>query len=425
MALLVQHIRRLQISNPPQEMIDRFEEGTVTMGSPGQGVKAIVNSRDDVLVGDPFLLRTLRLWFEIKPPAIDIEDPWAEEPQFDPYTFTLPTEAGPVAPARWGYFRQIAGRKFDGVTCDFMEPVFFRQEVLAKYEGSSGFDVADNGSVSCNGEWGLTRSTWRIGNELLATGIGDFAQGVPFHEWPHWQQNAVEPPSSETVAVLKQEQTVADAVNSLVQSLVGLNRAFARLASSLGMDIPEPLWSGSLESLAGRQLKWVYPASADDSEFLKRATLASTLVIEALKPKLLRKLLQHLDAKLHQNNVDPPGPLGSRRLLERVTLVAVLIENLRPDMTQIPILVRRAEGKTASFDDLQAELSKLYERVRDEFAPLAFLYDLRVYGGLAHNPNMKQVAKAAAKLGFPGSGWHRTHYLSLPLSFKKIGVRMM
>ena len=27
MALLVRHIRRLQISNPPQEMIDRFEEG--------------------------------------------------------------------------------------------------------------------------------------------------------------------------------------------------------------------------------------------------------------------------------------------------------------------------------------------------------------------------------------------------------------
>jgi hypothetical protein len=172
MALLVQHIRRLQISNPPQEMIDRFEEGTVTMASAGQGVKAIVNSddRDDVLVGDPFLLRTLRLWFEIKPPAIDIKDPWAEKPQFDPYTFTLPTQAGPVAPARWGYFRQIAGRKFDGVTCDFTEPVFFRQEVLAKYEGSSGFDVADNGSVSCNGEWGLTRSTWRIGNQAKYRG---------------------------------------------------------------------------------------------------------------------------------------------------------------------------------------------------------------------------------------------------------------
>jgi hypothetical protein len=37
MVLLVRHIRRLQISNPPQEMIDRFEEGTATMGSAGRG----------------------------------------------------------------------------------------------------------------------------------------------------------------------------------------------------------------------------------------------------------------------------------------------------------------------------------------------------------------------------------------------------
>jgi hypothetical protein len=90
-------------------MIDRFEEGTATMGSAGQGVKAIVNSdhRDDVLVDDPLLLRAFRLRFEIKRPAIDIEDPWAEEPQFDPYTFTLPTQAGPVASARWATFGKL------------------------------------------------------------------------------------------------------------------------------------------------------------------------------------------------------------------------------------------------------------------------------------------------------------------------------
>jgi hypothetical protein len=144
-----------------------------------------VNSdlRDDVPRAPPFLLRKLRLWFQITPPEIDTEDPWAEEPPFDPYKFTLPTTAGPVTPARWNHFRHIEGRKFDGVTCEFMESVFFRQEVLAKYEGTSGFDVADNGSVSCYGEWGLTRSTWKLGNELLATAIGDFAEGVPFCEW--------------------------------------------------------------------------------------------------------------------------------------------------------------------------------------------------------------------------------------------------
>lgn len=97
----------------------------------------------------------------------------------------------------------------------------------------------------------------------------------------------------------------------MVQALGGLNRAFARLAASLGTDIQDSLWSGSLDSEAGSQLKWVYPASADDSEFLKRATLASTLIIEALKPKLRRKLLQSLDETLHQNN---EGPAWAARL---------------------------------------------------------------------------------------------------------------
>jgi hypothetical protein len=68
----------------------------------------------------------------------------------------------------------------------------------------------------------------------------------------------------------------------LIQEIGGLNRAFAGLGASLGINIQEPLWSGSLDSEAGRQLKWVYPTSADDSEFLKRATLACTLVLDAL-----------------------------------------------------------------------------------------------------------------------------------------------
>src|ERR1700676_1024237 len=57
------------------------------------------------IAAEPFRLR-----FGIKPPAIDIEDPWAEEPQFDPYTFTLLTQAGPVAPARWATFGKLPAK---------------------------------------------------------------------------------------------------------------------------------------------------------------------------------------------------------------------------------------------------------------------------------------------------------------------------
>jgi|SRR5579862_2074108 len=74
-----------------------------------------------------------------------------------------------------------------------------------------------------------------------------------------------------------------------------------------------------------------------------------------------------------------------------------------------------AEGKdSAEFEpDLKDELKGLSTRVHTEFAPLAFLYDLRVFGRLAHPPNRQKAGKAAAQLGLPHGNWHRTDYLSV------------
>ena len=389
----------------------------MTLGSSEQGAKAVVQNwglRTNIQGTEPFLQRRLHLWFQIRPPAIDVSDPWADVPSFDRYTFTLPTRVGPVAPARWKDFRHIDGRALTVRFATSWIRVYFRQEVLTKYEGATDFKVEDNGSVSCHHYWGLVRSTARLGNELLSTGIGDFAQGVPFEEWPHWMQYAVEPPSPETTAALREEQTEADAVNSVVQSLGELNAAFAAMSASLGVAISDPPWRGSLDSLAGRHLKWVYPAGAGDDEFLKRATLTSTLVLDALEVGPLRKLLRAVDSKLHMNNDTPPRPLASRKLLERVTLIAALFEDMQPDITAIPILVMQAEGEpNVGAPDLQGELERSYRRVLDEFAPLAFLYDLRTHGGLAHPPNMSKAAGAAMKLGLPDKNWHRADYLRL------------
>lgn len=178
-------------------------------------------------------------------------------------------------------------------------------------------------------------------------------------------------------------------------------------------EAPNPLWTGSLTSLAARQLKWVYPTAADDDEFLTRATLLSTLVIDGLVERSLRKLLQAWDEDLHLN--DHGKSLGSRKLLERVALIAVLIEDLQPKRVKIPTLVRQAEGQATSESDpdLQTELEGLWKRTQKDLAPLAFLYDLRLYGGIAHTPNKEKVAKAAAELGLPKGNWHRTDYLRL------------
>ncbi len=415
LSLLVGHYRHLHLYDPSQSRREAFVEKEVVLGAPDQGAKAILQNwglRQDV-PGALFLQRRLHLWFEITPPEIDTDNPWTDEPPFDPYAFTLPTKAGPVAPAHWKHPQQTKGREFMGQPCDFMTLVFFRQEVLSKYEGMSGFKVFDNGSVSCGDFWALNRTTSRIGNELLATAIGDFAEGVPFEEWPHWRQYAVEPPSSEAARALCEEPTVPDTVNSLVQELDELNTAFENFAYVIKAEAPNPLWTGSLTSLAARQLKLVYPTAADDDEFLTRATLLSTLVIDGLVEKSLRKLLQAWYEDLHLD--DHGKSLGSRKLLERVTLIAVLVENIQPPIAEIPTLVKQAEGQTTgeSDPDLQMELEGLWKQTRKDLAPLAFLYDLRLHGGIAHTPNKEKVAKAAAELGLPKENWHRIHYLRL------------
>ncbi len=274
--------------------------------------------------------------------------------------------------------------------------------------------LKDDGSVSCRYYWGLVRSTSRLGNELVSTAIGDFAEGVPFEEWPHWMQYAVEPPSLETARALAQEPRIPDAVNSIVGALKRLDATFAELAAAAGAGPADTLWRGSLESLAGRKFKWVYPASAGDDEFLKRATLASTLFLDGLLASPMRSLLSTLGSHLHQTFDKPPQSLGSRNLLQRITLAAVLISRLHPDLAELPVLVQRAEGKAKNAaPELQAELEALYNQVREAFAPLAFLYDLRTHGGLAHPPGKEEAAEAAANLGLPRENWHRTDYLQL------------
>jgi hypothetical protein len=416
LALLVGHYRQLLLFHPSQDATDAFVKEDLTVGSEKQGVKAILQNwglRNDLTGNKKFLQRRLHLWFRIKPPKLDIDDPWSEPLPFDPYAFLLPTEAGLVAPARWAAIRYRRGAAFQGATCDFMDRIYFRQEVLSKYEGTTGFSIRDDGSVSCQ-YWGLRRSTARIGNELLSTAIGDFAEGVPMSEWPHWKQFAVEPPGRETVQALLTEEEISEAVNAIANALTGLNATFVQVARMIGVRTPEPLWNGALDSLAGRQLKWVYPATAADDEFLKRATLLSTLVIDGLVPAALRAFLQYLGPDLHQSYEKGSRTLGSRLLLQRLTLIAVLITRLQPTDAELSALVRQAEGKaSAQANDLQQELESLYQQVRRESAPLAFLYDLRIHGGLAHPPNAAAAGEAAAKLGLPRSRWHRRDYLGL------------
>jgi hypothetical protein len=129
----------------------------------------------------------------------------------------------------------------------------------------------------------------------------------------------------------------------------------------------------------------------------------------------LRCLLCAIGQGLHQTFDKPPHPLGSRNLLQRTALIALLVKRFLPHLQEIPNLIQQAERESTETPrgDIHSELKECYQQIRIDFAPLAFLYDLRTYGGLAHSPNLEEAAAAAARLGLPDGNWHRTDYLRL------------
>jgi hypothetical protein len=412
MCLLIGQFQRRLYFNPSRELMESYETGDSIIGAPRDGAKALVLSTESarqILSMDPFLRRELHLWYQVEPPQMDVDHAFEEEPPFDIYSFTLPTSEGPVAPARFRDARAGHKKDFDGVYTDFMNSVYFSQEVLRKYEGADGFIVEDNGSVRCGPYWALNRSTARIGNDLLRTSIGDFAQGVPFEEWPHWALYAAEPPSSPSS--YGNEPTIPDSVNKLAESLQRLNYAFELFSSVLGASLEKQLWGGTLDSLAGRQLKWYYPHNASDDEFLKRAVLLSTFVNEELSSNALRTATRAIAPQLHLG--DDGKPLGSRRLLERLALVATLTSTTKTFGTALSDLVAQAEGADGADPELLGELRALRKVVRDNFAPIAFLYDLRNSSGVAHAGSLNAARQAAINLGLTAERWGRSEYLSL------------
>ena len=411
LTLVVGHYRHLHLRGPSQDMIDAFTKEDVVLT--GDNAKATLQNwgpRDDFGDGHTLLQRRLHLWFAIDPPPIDVDDPFADEPEYDVFQLTLPTRDGPVAPARYRH-RLPEGRTYAGGTCDSTTHIYFRQEVLMKYENLSGYTIADDGSVRCHDYWALDRSTHRVGNDLLSTMFCDFAEGVTVHEWPHWQKYAVEPPSIDALWAMADESPIPETVTALLDELDRLNKRAQDFGRVRGVLLDERPWQGSPASLAARQLKWIYPVTAHDDEFLKRATLLSTLLFDGIAPAPLRAVLASFSATLHQKG---GKSLGSRNLLQRASLVAAIAKAIRPADAEMEMLVSCAEGeRQAATPDLQAELAALYTAVRGEFAPLAFLYDLRTAGGIAHAPSPNKAGAAAEQLGLSKKDWRRADYLKV------------
>ena len=418
MSLLIGHYQHRDLLYPKAEIEQSFVSDNAEIAFPDRKIKLLLENYmpDNPLSPGPRLLRRMHLWFLVPPPAIDMTDPWSEELPFDLCSFTLPTAVGPVAPGRWRSSHRGDNEEFDGVAGNFLEDVYFKQEVLSHYESAHGFEVRDDGSVSCGYHWGLERSTRRVGNEFVVTYIGDFAEGVPLAEWPHWQKYAVEPPSREELRMAYEEVDIPEAINLLYKKLIDLNKVVARF-SSLLMPLEarqSPLWSMDPGSISARKLKHVYPGNENQDEFVQRVTALNTIVVDGLSSVVLRRIMASVDNKLTKDETESK-PVGSLKLLERMIFVAEVMRRYGKVEKELSVLVWQTmwDAQPDAEEDIEVanELQDIYQRARKAMKPLFCLYDFRIHGGVAHRESRKKVDEAVTRWGLPKGGWQRKHYL--------------
>ncbi len=210
---------------------------------------------------------------------------------------------------------------------------------------------------------------------------------------------------------MKQETPVPQAVDTFVTALENLSSSFLELPQRVAPEIAGPLWCDRVEG-PKKQLKFVYSDTANEEEFLMRATLASGFVLDGLALAALGGLLEAVDGKLIKSCKG--ASLASRKLLERLALLSFVVTKLKPKKDQLLQIICNAEGASKNADpELQVELEKMNSQLRGEFLPLAQLHDLRSSGGVAHRQSLGKVGAAASSMGLPKEKWARRDYLEL------------
>lgn len=361
---------------------------------------------------DAYLQRRIHRWRVLRPEDARTRRTRHEHLAFDVRTFTLETLHGPVAPARFCAL-DIPAAEFAGVwpneTPAFMTRTWFDIAVLERFEHDPNYDVGDDGSIRCRHYWALNRSVQRTGNRWLSTAIGDFAEGVPMEEWPYFARYAVPPPGDSEYDEACREQEIPDLVNALVDALERMAATPSWFAAE-GTEPPAAIWNLKSDP---RPLKRHMGSTTDKTEFARRVTELSTLLIDGLDKAALIGAVEALAGMRAPNE---HRSQGSRKWLEAYATacrIARYLRTMEPAALAGPVRLGLAWA-TATGEQLEAarEYQQAAGEIRGALAPIAYLYDLRTSGGVAHPPSAGW-AEALAKVAGDSEQVGRRGYLAL------------
>ncbi len=364
--------------------------------------------------GDAFLQRRIHRWRVIRPEEA-LTRGTRHEPMhlpFDVRSFTLETWHGPVAPALFCML-DVPSAEFSGVWPEegspFMARTWFDIAVLERFERDPNYEVGDDGSIRCHHYWALNRSVGRTGNRWLSVAIGDFAEGVPMEEWPYFARYAVPPPSATEYDEACREREIPDVVNALVDALEHMAATPSWFADE-GTELPAAVWSLKSDP---RPLKRHMGSTTDTTEFARRVTELSTLLIDGLDKAAL---IRAVEALAGMNAPNEYRSQGSRKWLEAwatACRIARQLGTMEPVALAGPLRLGLTWTTAA---EREREAAQEYQQAaldtRATLAPIAYLYELRTSGGVAH-PSSAKWAPALKKAAGDPEQVGRRAYLAL------------
>ncbi len=336
--------------------------------------------------------------------------------------------------------RKAARHEIDG----FLELVYFKEDVLKKYESNKDFSIGDQGTVLFGHKWGLFRGVFRIAKGYLAAHLGDLGDGLPDKELAHWKQFNVKPPKNRDP---NNYFDFRDALRRMVHFMKLSNERIENHIEKFYFDVEiENTNLFNLNNMENifQNLKKVINKKTTVDEFQTKIIFLNILLIESINKELIHKVfvtinkdllysydklgLKEIDDKYLIENIPKElktilkksiEPLKSLRLLERF----LLLLKINYDVT-ISLKIR-------NLSDLKKRKKDIYSKIFEEFTnfynykvhkvgfrnkdyflnnekmieeDLSFLFLLNRFrnSSAAHGFNENEYKKILKKLGFKG-----------------------
>src|SRR3989339_27672 len=191
--------------------------------------------------------------------------------------------------------KKAAKHEIDG----FLETVFFKEEVLKKYESNKDFKIGDDGTVLFGYEWGLFRGVYRVAKGYIAVNLGDLGEGFPNKELKHWKQYNIDPRK------IKLEDRYFDFRSKIKRMIYFMNLSNKRIKNYLEKFFPEiAIANKNIFILDDTEdvlnhIKKVINNKTTIDEFQSRIIFLNILLIESINTKLINKVFNQVGEDLN------------------------------------------------------------------------------------------------------------------------------